>query len=107
MNRFTHRKPDPLTLLAIGVGLAALMTSAVADAEPFYKQSSFSELGMDLADGQLMLAPMGRQGAGLHMSYQATDDRSVVHAAGSSRSFEAARSRESSSAVFLSVQVPW
>ena len=104
MFKYTHRKPDPLKLLAIVVTIAVLTTSAVDAAEPFKAMSFNESLGIaDLADGDLMLTPVGRQGAGIHMSYQGN---TYQHDAVTGTSLNNQRN-SSSPAVFLSVRVPW
>ncbi len=104
MFKYTHRKPDPLKLLAIAVTIAVLMTSAVDAAEPVAARSFYESLNLaDLADADLLITPLGRQGAGIHMSYQGpagqvetVNDRSLDH-----------QPTSSTPAVFLSVRVPW
>ena len=98
-DKHTHRKLDPLLLLAILVSLAVLMTSAVDAAEPFYKKLSLA----DIQDQEVQLTPVGKHGAGFHMSYQSnpykyepvTSSRTHVQQVVSSPTF------------FLSVRVPW
>lgn len=99
MFKYTHRKPDPLKLLAIVVTIAVLMTSAVDAAEPFHESLNLA----DLADGELMITPLGRQGGGIHMSYQgnSSQNNSVK---GASLNNQPTRSTP---AVFLTVRVPW
>ena len=99
MFKYTHRKPDPLKLLAILVTMAVLMTSAVDAAEPFYESLNLA----DLADGELMITPLGRQGAGIHMSYQ---DNPNQHITVNSTSLNN-QPTSSTPAVFLAVRVPW
>ncbi|MEN8206104.1 MAG: hypothetical protein ABFS24_08825 [Pseudomonadota bacterium] len=98
-DKHTHRKLDPLMLLAIFVSLGVLMTSAVAAAEPFYNTLSLA----NLQDQEVRLTPVGKHGAGLHMSYQTNPyryeplkfNRTNVQQTVSSPTF------------FLSVRVPW
>jgi hypothetical protein len=99
MFKYSHRKPDPLKLLAIVVTVAVLMTSAVDAAEPFHGPLNLA----DLADGELMIAPVGRQGAGIHMSYPGNPGR---YDEGGSTHLDQ-KQASSSPAVFLSVRVPW
>jgi len=98
----TCRKPDPLMLLVILVSLAALMTSTTAAAEPFLNTLSLT----DLRNGDLAVAPVGRHGARMHLSYKA-----------STYTYEASRSATTntvstravapSPTLFLSVNIPW
>ena len=98
-HKHNHRKPDPLMLLVILVSLAVLMTSAVDAAEPFYKTLSLA----DIQDQEVQLTPVGKHGAGLHMSYQSNPyiyepaklNRANVQQVAASPTF------------FLSVRVPW
>ena len=98
-DKHTHRKLDPLLLLAILVSLAVLMTSAVDAAEPFYKTLSLA----DIQDQEVQLTPVGKHGAGFHMSYQTnpyiyepvTSSRTNLQQVAASPTF------------FLSVRVPW
>lgn len=98
-NKHTHRKLDPLMLLAILVSLAVLLTSVADAAEPFYYKLSLA----DLQDQEIQLTPSGRHGAGLHMSYQSNPyiyepvkyNRTSVQQVASSPTF------------FLSLRVPW
>lgn len=99
MFKYTHRKPDPLKLLAIVVTIAVLMTSAVDAAEPFHRSLNLA----DLADGELMITPVGRQGAGVHVTYQSTPKQYDTVKGASLNT----RSSGSTPAVFLSVRVPW
>jgi len=98
-DKHTPRKLDPLLLLAILVSLAVLMTSAVDAAEPFYKTLSLA----DIQAQEIQLTPVGKHGAGFHMSYQTnpyiyepvTSSRTNLQQVAASPTF------------FLSVRVPW
>ena len=97
--KHSHRKLDPLMLLVILVSLAVLMTSVVDAAEPFYNTLSLA----DIQDQEVMLTPVGKYGAGMHMSYQTNPyiyepvrfNRNNLQQVVSSPTF------------FLSVRVPW
>jgi len=94
-----YRKLDPLTLLVIFVVLAVLMTSAVDAAEPFTRTS----LLMDLEDGDAMLAPVGKEGAGVYMWYQTGPGHY-------NNRYKTALSPDpvvATPSVFLFVRVPW
>jgi len=98
-HKHTHRKPDPLMLLVLLVSLAVMTTSAVDAAEPGLQGISL----IDILDGEFMVAPVGRHGAGLHMSYQANpyrNEESGEHSVGT-------QPAATSPTVFLSVQIPW
>lgn len=98
-HKHSYRKPDPLMLLVILVSLAVLMTSAVDAAEPIYKSMNLT----DLMDGDFMVAPVGRHGAGLHMSYQTNPYQYEAPKPGPVSTQQAA----STPTIFLSVRVPW
>lgn len=98
-HKHNHRKPDPLMLLVILVSLSLMVTSVVQAAEPVPRTMSLE----DLLDGEVMVAPVGRHGAGWHLSYlnnpnlheQASKNLLNVQPIAHSPTF------------FLSVQVPW
>ena len=98
-HKHTHRKPDPLMLLFILVSLAVLMTSAVQAAEPGLHTMTLT----DLLDGEFMVAPVSRHGAGLHMSYLGN-----VHGYQEpKRNALGTQPAAASPTVFLSVRIPW
>ena len=99
MFKYTHHKPDPLKILAILVTIAVLMTSAVDAAEPIHESLNLA----DLADGEFMLTPVGRQGAGIHMSYQSNPNQHITVNSTTLNN----QPTNSTPAVFLSVRVPW
>jgi hypothetical protein len=101
-HKHTCRKPDPLILLVIIVSLAALMTSTTAAADPF-----LNTLGpTDLQNGDLVVAPVGRHGAGVHLSYETSPYRAeTIHASGTTTGSSKSVSRPPS--LFLSVKIPW
>jgi hypothetical protein len=98
-DKHTHRKLDPLMLLAILVSLAVLMTSVADAAEPFYNTLSLA----DIQDQEVQLAPVGRHGAGVHMSYQTNP---YMYEPPTSRPSNVQQT-SSSPTFFLSVRVPW
>jgi len=98
-HRHTHRKPDPLMLLVILVSLAVMMTSAAQAAEPGLETMSLT----DILDGEFMVAPVGRQGAGLHLSY--LGNPTVYEEP--KRNALGTQPTAASPAVFLSVRIPW
>ena len=98
-HKHTHRKPDPLMLLVILVGLAVLATSAAESAEPPHHTMSLT----DLLDGEFMVAPVGRHGAGLHLSYQGNP---YLYEEPKKNSLSTQKTAPSPG-VFLSVRVPW
>lgn len=98
-HKHTHRKPDPLMLLVILVSLALMMTSAAGAAQP-----SPQVMGLtDLLDGEFMVAPVGRHGAGLHLSYQGNP---YMYEEPKRNAFST-QPTAASPTVFLSVQIPW
>jgi hypothetical protein len=96
-HKHTHRKPDPLVLLVILVSLAVMMTTAVARTNTHTMSLS------DILDGDVMVAPVGSHGAGLHLSYQSHPYRHEAISKNSVRS----QKNAISPTVFLSVRVPW
>lgn len=98
-HKFTHRKPDPLMLLVILVSLAVMTTAAAESAGPTHQTMSLTEL----LDGEFMVAPVGRHGAGLHLSYLGDPD---LHE-GSRKDSLSVQKVTPSPTVFLSVRVPW
>jgi hypothetical protein len=101
-HKHSYRKPDPLMLLVIFTALAVLMTSAAGAAEPAVKAMSLADLG----NGDLVVASVGRQGAGLHLSYQTNS--CPCEASSESRDRPVSpRSASSSPAMFLSLKIPW
>jgi hypothetical protein len=101
-HKHSVRKPDPLLLLVILVGLAVLVTSTASAAAPAFNVMRLT----DLRNGDLVVAPVGRQGAGFHLSYQTNPYRYQAPA-------EYRNDPVSSQAVtspptfFLSVHIPW
>ena len=98
-HKHTHRKPDPLMLLVILVSLAVLMTSAAQAAEPGLHSVTLT----DILDGEFMVAPLSRQGAGLHLSYQGN----TTAYAEPKRNALSTQPAAASPTVFLSVRIPW
>lgn len=98
----TCRKPDPLMLLVILVSLAALMTSTTAAADPVLNTLALN----DLRNGDLAVAPVGRHGAGLHLSYKTSSYRNEA-----SKAYDTTRVSSKtvvpSPTLFLSVKIPW
>jgi hypothetical protein len=86
-------------LLVILVSLAVMITSAAQAAEPGLETMSLT----DILDGEFMVAPVGRQGAGLHLSYLGNPyvyEEPKRNALGT-------QPTAASPAVFLSVRIPW
>ncbi|MGB5179431.1 MAG: hypothetical protein WBP44_11955 [Gammaproteobacteria bacterium] len=98
-HKHTHRKPDPLMLLVLLVSLAVMMTTAADAAEPGLHTLNLT----DILDGEFMVAPVGRHGAGLHFSYQTNPYLNVESGKNSVSKQPAA----TSPSVFLSVRIPW
>jgi len=101
-HKHTFRKPDPLMLLVILVSLAAMMTSTTAAAEPVLNTLSLN----DLRNGDLAVAPVGRHGAGLHLSYKTSSYRKEASKAYDTRTVSS-RTVAPSPTLFLSVKIPW
>ena len=98
-HKHTHRTPDPLMLLFILVSLAVLMTSAAQAAEPGLHSMTLT----DLLDGEFMVAPVSRHGAGLHLSY--LGNPTVYEEP--KRNALGTQPAAASPTVFLSVRIPW
>ncbi|MCG6898522.1 MAG: hypothetical protein LJE75_00805 [Gammaproteobacteria bacterium] len=101
-HKHSYRKPDPLMLLVLFTVLAVLMTSAVVAGEPVLNTMNLADVG----NGDLVIAPVGRQGAGLHLSYQISSCQCQASSESSTRSVSS-RSAPSSPALFLSLKIPW
>jgi hypothetical protein len=103
---FKHKhschKPDPLMLLVILVGLALLMTSMASAAAPAFSAMRLA----DLKNGDLVVAPVGGQGAGFHLSYQANPYRYQASRVSASNPFSS-QAVTSTPTFFLSVHIPW
>ncbi|MGB5425556.1 MAG: hypothetical protein WBN95_02110 [Gammaproteobacteria bacterium] len=95
----THRKPDPLMLLFILVSLAVMMTSAAQAAEPGLHTITLT----DILDGEFMVAPVSRHGAGLHLSY--LGNHTVYEEP--KRNALSTQPTAASPTVVLSVRIPW
>jgi hypothetical protein len=98
-HKHTHRKPDPLMLLFILVSFAVLMTTAAQAAEPGLHSMTLTEI----LDGEFMVAPVSRHGAGLHLSYLGTP---TVYEE-PKRNTLGTQPAAASPTVFLSVRIPW
>ena len=98
----SFRKPDPWMLLVLFTALAVLMTTAAVADEPVLNTTNLADLG----NGDLVVAPVGRQGAGLHLSYQIGSCQCEASSESSTRTV-VSRSALSSPALFLSLQIPW
>ena len=98
-HKHTHRKPDPLMLLVILVSLAVMMTSAAQAAEPGLHTLTLT----DIIDGEFMVAPVGRHGTGLHLSYLGNPSVYEEPKKNALRTQPTA----ASPTVFLSVRIPW
>ena len=101
-HKHTCRKPDSLMLLVILVSLAALMTSTTATAEPVLNTVSLT----DLRNGDLVVAPIGRHGAGLHLSYKTGTYWNEASKA-SDTTTVSSKTALHPPTLFLSVNIPW
>ena len=93
------RKPDPLMLVTLLVGLSFFMMTAVDASESFFSAPNLP----DLIDGDITLTKVGHQGAGIHMSFQ-TPATAFANSQPESRN---ASQNEPVADVFLSVRIPW
>jgi len=94
----THRKLDPLFLLALAVSLAAIMTTAVSAGEV----RGFSAQGLASSSGFAM-TPLDHTGAGLYLSLQTPAEVTAGFIASGSRAQEI----KALPSVFLSFRMPW
>lgn len=88
-----RRKTDPLLLLALFAGLAVFMTTVTAVENSFVSHPDIN----DQVNGSVMLAPVGRNGASVRVSYIKTDEETPA----------ALTPDWFSSAIRLSVVMPW
>jgi hypothetical protein len=97
--RYTNRRPDALLLLTLIVSLGVFMSTGATAADTLFSKDGFSRL----MDGDMKLAQVGNQGAGLHMTFKSPSRESdalyVSRADGNYSSKD--------HGVHLSVQMPW
>ncbi len=103
MDREKHlnHKPSHMLLRALLLGMAALMSNTVVAEDSFLVNPNFD----DLKDGSVMLAPMGRQGAGISVMFQTPDHDSTPFFKMMNNGIW--QVNDDASQVFLSVGVPW
>jgi hypothetical protein len=100
---FSRRKPDALLWLALLVGLGAVLSTSSHAEEFLFSGNGLSTLHLSkLMDGDLQLAPVGRRGGVLQMSFQSPSQ--VDHALYVSQSDNATGLAHG---VCLSVKLPW
>ncbi len=96
--RYSNRKPDALFLLALIVSLGVFMSTGATAAETLFSKAGFSEL----MDGDLKLAAVGNNGAGLHMTFKSPSrEQNALYVS------HADNPVKSDHGVHLSVQMPW
>jgi hypothetical protein len=93
------RKPDPLVLMAILVGLGVLMTTAVHANETFFSNPSLP----DLVNGDIVLTSIGHHGAGVRMFYKTPANEFTGELPESLHSDQ----NKTAPDVYLSVHIPW
>lgn len=93
------RKPDPLMLVTLLVGLSVFMTTAVDASESFFSNPNLP----DLINGHITLTEVGHQGTGIHLSFQ-TPATAFVNSQSVNRD---AGQNKSVADIFLSVRIPW
>jgi len=101
-HKHSFRKPDPWMLLVLFTALAVLMTTAAVADEAAFNTMNLADLG----NGDLVVAPVGRQGAGLHLSLPIGSCQCQASSESSARTL-ASGSALFSPALFLSLQIPW
>ena len=95
------RRTDPLLLLFLFVGLAMCMTTLSAADNSFLLHPSLDRL----KDGDVMLVPIGRRGAGIRMSMQTPEQAgAAVFILDDNGGWQA---ENGVSEVHLSVVIPW
>lgn len=94
-----NRKPDPMMLMTLLVGLSVFMTTAVDAGETFFSNPNLS----DLINGDIKLTEVGHRGAGLHMSFQTPLD-DVSSAKPGNRDVD---QNVAAADVVLSLRIPW
>ena len=95
------RKSDPLLLLVLFAGLGVFMTTLSAADDSFLSHPVIN----DLKDGDVMLAPIGRRGAGVHMFVTTPGESTATSFTASDSGMRQINVAES--AVNLSVVIPW
>ena len=100
-DRHMKRKPALLLWLSLFAGMAAFMPITAAADKSFLLQPDLD----DLKDGDVMLAPIGRRGAGVRISIQTQGQGTeALHMLGNHGVWKAG---VGASEVHLSVVMPW
>lgn len=95
------RKSASIQLRAMLMGLAVMVSGAVSAEGSFLLSPSIN----DLKEGNVMLAPVGRRGAGVRMSMDAPDQNQGVVSAMSNNGMW--KIIDNDSAVHVSFVIPW
>jgi hypothetical protein len=96
--RYSNRKPDALFLLALIVSLGVFMSTGATAGETLFSKAGFSRL----MDGDLNLAEVGNNGAGLHMTFKSPSrTQNALYVSHADNHVKSDRG------VHLSVQMPW
>ena len=103
MDRDKHLnlKLSTMLLRALLLGMASLVSNTVVAEDSFLVNPNFD----DLKDGSVMLAPMGRRGAGISVMFQTPDHDSTPFFKMMNNGIW--QVNDDASQVFLSVGVPW
>jgi hypothetical protein len=96
--KYTNRKPDTLFLLALIVSLGVFMSTGATAAETLFGKASFSRM----MDGDMKLAQVGAQGAGLHMTFKSPSRENEALYVSQADNYSS-----KDHGVHLSVQMPW
>ncbi len=100
-NKRLNRRSAPLLLRALLVGVAVLVSNAVAAEGSFLLNPTFD----DLKEGNVLLAPIGQRGAGIRMSMDAPgQDPADDFSAANNGMWQV---NEYASEAYLSVVIPW
>ena len=98
-SRHTSQKPDSLLILVLIVSLGVFMSTGASAADTLVSKEGFNRL----IDGDMKLARVGSQGAGLHMTFRSPSrENNAVY---TSRADNGYSSKDHG--VHLSVQMPW
>ena len=100
-DKHLNHKPSPMLLRVLLLGMAVLMSKTVVAENSFLMDPNLD----DLKDGSVMLAPIGRRGAGIRMLFQTAGHDSTPF-------FKMINNgmwqiNEGTSEAFISVVIPW
>ncbi len=100
-NNRLNRGSAPLLLRVLFAGMALLVSNVVAAEGSFLLNPSFD----DLKEGNLLLAPIGDQGAGVRMSMGAPDQEPIDYTKAANNGMW--QVNQYASEAYMSVVIPW